>query len=59
MSHCGIDVEKIDTTFRSAKSAHNIHWVRCTDCHQHGIPKLKTTVQNAQKSSHAEATAAE
>jgi hypothetical protein len=42
MSHCGIDVEKMDTTFASAASPHNIHWVRCTDCHQHGIPKPKT-----------------
>ena len=41
MSHCGIDVEKMDTTFTSAKSPHNIHWVRCTDCHQHGVPKPK------------------
>jgi len=42
MSHCGLDVEKMDTTFASAASAHNIHWVKCTDCHQHGIPKAKT-----------------
>jgi hypothetical protein len=41
MSHCGIDVEKMDTTYASATSAHNIHWVKCTDCHQHGIPKVK------------------
>jgi len=41
MSHCGIDVEKMDTTFLNAKSPHNIHWVKCTDCHQHGIPKAK------------------
>ena len=47
MSHCGIDVEKMDTSFASAKSPHNIHWVRCTDCHQHGIPKLKTTARRA------------
>lgn len=42
MSHCGIDVEKMDTTFANPKSAHNIHWVKCSDCHQHGIPKPKT-----------------
>jgi len=42
MSHCGIDVEKMDTTFVSAASPHNIHWVKCTDCHQHGIPAVKT-----------------
>jgi hypothetical protein len=47
MSHCGIDVEKMDTTFVNAKSAHNIHWVRCTDCHQNGVPKPKTVVQHA------------
>jgi hypothetical protein len=39
MSDCGLDVEKMDTTFASASSTHNIHWVRCADCHQHGIPK--------------------
>jgi len=48
MSHCGIDVEKMDTTFASAASKHNIHWVKCADCHQHGIPKPKTAVK-AQK----------
>jgi len=42
MSNCGLDVEKMDTTFASAASAHNIHWVKCEDCHQHGIPKVKT-----------------
>jgi hypothetical protein len=42
MSNCGIDVEKMDTTYADSKSAHNIHWVKCADCHQHGIPKVKT-----------------
>jgi hypothetical protein len=42
MSNCGIDVEKMDTTYASGTSQHNIHWVKCTDCHQHGIPKAKT-----------------
>lgn len=41
MSNCGLDVEKMDTTYASASSHHNIHWVRCADCHQHGIPKPK------------------
>ena len=41
MSHCGLDVEKMDTTYFSATSTHNIHWVKCSDCHQHGIPKKK------------------
>ena len=44
MSHCGLDVETMDTTYASASSPHNIHWVRCTDCHQRGIPKMKTSV---------------
>jgi hypothetical protein len=47
MSHCGIDVEKMDTTFADAKSKHNVHWVRCADCHQHGIPKAKPATQTA------------
>jgi len=42
MSNCGLDVEKMDTTYAGAASKHNIHWVKCTDCHQHGIPKPKT-----------------
>jgi hypothetical protein len=47
MSHCGLDVEKMDTTFANAKSAHNIHWVKCAGCHQRGVPKPKTSVQSA------------
>jgi hypothetical protein len=42
MSHCGIDVEKMDTTYANGASKHNIHWVKCVDCHQHGVPKMKT-----------------
>ncbi len=38
MSNCGLDVEKMDTTFYSAASKHNIHWVKCADCHPKGIP---------------------
>jgi len=41
MSHCGIAVEKMDTTFADRKSTHNIHWVKCADCHQHGVPRAK------------------
>jgi hypothetical protein len=43
MSHCGIAVEKMDTTFANPKSAHNIHWVKCADCHQHGVPRVKAS----------------
>jgi Cytochrome c554 and c-prime len=39
MSECGMDVEKMDTTYSSAASQHNIHWVRCIDCHTHGAPR--------------------
>lgn len=41
LSNCGIDVEKMDTTFADPKSRHNIHWVKCTDCHPGGAPKKK------------------
>lgn len=41
MSNCGLDVEKMDTTFFSADSKHNIHWVKCADCHAKGVPKKK------------------
>lgn len=37
-SHCGINVEKMDTTFLSSTSKHNIHTVSCTDCHAEGVP---------------------
>ncbi|HEY1985569.1 MAG TPA: hypothetical protein VGG85_09170 [Terracidiphilus sp.] len=41
LSHCGIAVEKMDTTFANRASKHNIHWVKCGDCHEHGVPQLK------------------
>ena len=41
MSNCGLDVEKMDTTFRSSDSKHNIHRVKCADCHTKGVPKKK------------------
>jgi RNase P subunit RPR2 len=41
LSNCGLDVEKMDTTFKSAKSAHNIHFVKCVDCHAEGVPKRR------------------
>lgn len=42
LSNCGLDVERMDTTFQNVKSRHNIHFVKCVDCHEHGIPKRKT-----------------
>jgi hypothetical protein len=41
MSNCGLDVEKMDTTFFSTNSKHNIHSVKCADCHPKGIPHKK------------------
>jgi hypothetical protein len=46
MSNCGLDVETIDTTFHSLKSKHNIHTVRCTDCHASGRPTKNATKSN-------------
>jgi hypothetical protein len=42
MSNCGLDVEKMDTTFKLSESKHNIHWVKCADCHPQGVPKRKS-----------------
>jgi hypothetical protein len=41
LSNCGLDVQKMDTTFKSLKSPHNIHTVKCADCHKKGIPKSR------------------
>ena len=38
VSHCGLDVEKMDTSFFSKTSEHNIHTVACRDCHPRGVP---------------------
>jgi hypothetical protein len=38
MSHCGIDVEKMDTTYASATSPHNIHWVKV-----HRLPSARAS----------------
>lgn len=41
LSNCGINVETMDTTFKSAKSHHNVHTVKCIDCHTRGVPQRK------------------
>jgi len=41
LSNCGLDVETMDTTFKSIKSPHNIHFVKCLDCHTKGVPKKR------------------
>jgi hypothetical protein len=33
ISNCGLDVEKMNTSFAFRESEHNIHFVSCTDCH--------------------------
>jgi hypothetical protein len=37
-SNCGLDVEKMDTSFRSLDGAYNVHRVACEDCHPRGAP---------------------
>jgi len=37
LSNCGLDVDTMDTTFKSPKSRHNIHFVKCLDCHPRGV----------------------
>jgi hypothetical protein len=44
LSNCGIDVEKMDTTFASAASRHNIHFVKCVDCHTKGVPPRRASL---------------
>jgi hypothetical protein len=41
-SHCGLEVEKMDTTFRDTVSTHNIHRVACVDCHPGGVPAKRS-----------------
>mgnify|MGYP005842812091 FL=1 len=38
LSNCGLDVETMDTTFKDPKSRHNVHFVKCADCHPKGVP---------------------
>ncbi len=45
LSNCGIDVEKMDTTFRDSKSRHNVHTVKCIECHPSGVPRRSRSSQ--------------
>lgn len=47
---CGLEVEKMDTTFKDAASKHNIHSMKCVDCHEKGVPKRGKTLVLAQMS---------
>ncbi len=46
LSNCGIDVETMDTTFKSSESRHDIHRVACLDCHPAGVPARKATAMH-------------
>jgi len=35
----------MDTTFFSKQSGHNIHFVKCADCHPKGIPAKKAKLE--------------
>ncbi len=37
-SHCGLDVQRMDTSYSSKASRHDIHTVACQDCHTSGLP---------------------
>jgi hypothetical protein len=41
ISHCGVDVGQMDTSFRAGTSQHNIHTVACGDCHNGQRPAAK------------------
>lgn len=43
LSNCGLDVETMDTSFKSEASTHNIHFVKCADCHTNGVPERRKT----------------
>lgn len=43
LSNCGLDVEQVDTTFRSPTSRFDIHFVKCIDCHARGIPARRAS----------------
>jgi len=38
ISHCRLDVEKMNTSYSNKSSKNNIHFVACTDCHPGGRP---------------------
>ncbi len=51
LSNCGLDVEKMDTTFKSSESRHDIHRVACLDCHPAGVPQRRASREGATASS--------
>ncbi len=51
LSNCGLNVEAMDTTFKSSRSPHNIHFVKCLDCHHNGVPRKKATPRDSLRAS--------
>jgi hypothetical protein len=47
LSNCGLDVATMDTTFKSLDSKHNIHFVKCADCHTTGVPERRNRMAGA------------
>ena len=41
ISNCRLDVKKMNTTYADRNSPHNIHFVKCLDCHTKGIPRKR------------------
>jgi len=59
LSNCGIDVEKMDTTFLNVSSKHNIHFVKCADCHPKGVPPRRRRAQTISQTDAASRTGEE
>jgi hypothetical protein len=61
LSNCGLDVETMDTTFKSRASRHDIHRVACLDCHPKGVPARRNPVsaprQRSPSSAHSRPSA--
>jgi hypothetical protein len=49
LSNCGLDVAKMDTSFKSPSSPHNIHFASCTDCHTKGVPKGRRQLEKEKR----------
>ena len=43
---CKLDVEEMNTTFKDKASKHNIHSVKCIDCHEKGVPQKTLRAQS-------------
>ncbi len=44
LSNCGLDVEKMDTSYAKPESTHNLHTVACAECHVKGVPPRRPRV---------------